>query len=53
MKFKLELQELSKEVTDELLRYIYSDHVDNLDTLAPQLLLLAGRFNLQGTLNFK
>lgn len=48
LKYKLELKDLSKEVTEELLRYIYSDHVDNLDTLAPQLLFLAGEFHLQG-----
>lgn len=46
--FTLELSDLSKEVTEELLRYIYTDHVDNLETLAPQLLSLAERFSLQG-----
>lgn len=46
--FKLDLQDLSEELTQELLRYIYSDHVDNLDTLASQLLFLAERFQLQG-----
>ncbi|OAD53587.1 Protein roadkill [Eufriesea mexicana] len=46
--FSLELLDLSKEVTEELLRYIYSDHVDNLDNFAPQLLSLAERFSLQG-----
>ncbi|CAK9831504.1 TD and POZ domain-containing protein 2 [Anthophora retusa] len=46
--FTLELLDLSKEVTEELLRYIYSDHVDNLDNFAPQLLSLARRFCLQG-----
>ncbi|XP_076164202.1 TD and POZ domain-containing protein 2 isoform X2 [Ptiloglossa arizonensis] len=46
--FSLELLDLSKELTEELLQYIYSDHVDNLDNLAPQLLSLAERFCLQG-----
>nr|XP_031841506.1 protein roadkill-like isoform X1 [Nomia melanderi] len=46
--FVLELLDLSTEVTEELLRYIYTDHVDNLDNLAPQLLSLAERFYLQG-----
>ncbi|XP_015432287.1 PREDICTED: protein roadkill-like [Dufourea novaeangliae] len=46
--FSLELLDLSSEVTNELLRYIYTDHVDNLDSLAPQLLSLAERFCLQG-----
>ncbi|XP_033338406.1 protein roadkill [Megalopta genalis] len=47
-KFVLELLDLCKDVTEELLRYIYTDHVDNLDNLAPQLLSLAERFSLQG-----
>ncbi|XP_017880179.1 protein roadkill-like isoform X2 [Ceratina calcarata] len=46
--FSLDLLDLSKDVTEELLRYIYSDHVDNLDNFAPQLLSLAERFSLQG-----
>lgn len=46
--FSLELLDLSKEVAEEFLRYIYSDHVDNLDNFAPQLLSLAERFSLQG-----
>ncbi|KAF7406276.1 hypothetical protein HZH68_005645 [Vespula germanica] len=46
--YSLELLDISKDTTDELLRYIYSDHVDNLDNLAPQLLSLAERFSLQG-----
>ncbi|XP_015175358.1 PREDICTED: protein roadkill-like [Polistes dominula] len=46
--FSLELLDICKETMDELLRYIYSDHVDNLDNLAPQLLFLAKRFCLQG-----
>ncbi|XP_054001867.1 speckle-type POZ protein-like [Hylaeus anthracinus] len=46
--FSLDLLDLTKEVTEELLRYIYSDHVDNLDALAPQLLSLSERFCLQG-----
>lgn len=40
--------DLSKEVAEEFLRYIYSDQVDNLDNFAPQLLSLAERFSLQG-----
>lgn len=51
--FSLELLGLSKEVTEELLRYIYSDQVDNLDCLAPQLLSLAERFGLQGTVLYR
>ncbi|XP_076239185.1 TD and POZ domain-containing protein 2 isoform X2 [Calliopsis andreniformis] len=47
-KFSVELLDISKEVVEELLRYIYSDRVDNLDSLAPQLLSLAERFSLQG-----
>jgi hypothetical protein len=35
-------------VIEELLRYLYTDHVDNLDTLASELLTLALRFRLQG-----
>ncbi|KAG7208621.1 hypothetical protein KM043_014828 [Ampulex compressa] len=46
--FSLELMDLSKELVEELLRYIYSDHVDNLDALASQLLCLSERFCLQG-----
>lgn len=46
--FSLELLDLSKEVAEEFLRYIYSDQVDNLDNFAPQLLSLAERFSLQG-----
>lgn len=40
--------DLSKEVAEEFLRYIYSDQVDNLDNFALQLLSLAERFSLQG-----
>lgn len=46
--YSLELLDLDKEVAEELLRYIYTDHVDNLDNLAPQLLSLAERLCLQG-----
>ncbi|XP_035731902.1 speckle-type POZ protein B-like isoform X1 [Vespa mandarinia] len=46
--YSLELLDISKDITEELLRYIYSDHVDNLDNLASQLLCLAERFCLQG-----
>ncbi|CAL7951695.1 unnamed protein product [Xylocopa violacea] len=46
--FSLNLLDLDKDVTEELLRYIYSDHVDNLDHFAPQLLSLADRFSLPG-----
>lgn len=48
IKHKLELLDLPKDVVSELLRYIYTDHVDNLDALAPQLLALSLRFQLQG-----
>ncbi|XP_023245399.1 protein roadkill [Copidosoma floridanum] len=44
----LEVFGLSAKVAKELLRYIYSDHVDNLDKLAPQLLSLSLRFHLKG-----
>ncbi|XP_066589031.1 TD and POZ domain-containing protein 2-like [Prorops nasuta] len=47
-KFSLELSDLPLEITNELLRYIYSDRVDNLDNLASQLLSLAENFCLQG-----
>lgn len=46
--YVLELPELSRDITEELLRYIYSDHVDNLDTLVSQLLSAAERYRLQG-----
>lgn len=46
--FSLELLDITKDITEELLRYIYSDHIDNLDNLASQLLCLAERFSLQG-----
>lgn len=46
--FYLELLDLSKELAEEFLRYIYSDQIDNLDNFAPQLLSLAERFSLQG-----
>ncbi|XP_061938956.1 uncharacterized protein LOC107998979 isoform X5 [Apis cerana] len=45
--FYLELLDLSKELAEEFLRYIYSDQIDNLDNFAPQLLSLAERFSLQ------
>ncbi|XP_031778369.1 BTB/POZ domain protein isoform X1 [Nasonia vitripennis] len=48
IKYELELMDLSREVVEALLRYIYTDHVDNLDQLAPQMLALAIRFRLQG-----
>ncbi|KAL7304117.1 hypothetical protein TKK_0003574 [Trichogramma kaykai] len=48
IKYKLELLDLSKEVATELLRYIYTDHVDNMDNLAEPLLSLSLRFKLQG-----
>ncbi|XP_058795822.1 speckle-type POZ protein-like isoform X2 [Phymastichus coffea] len=48
IKQKIELLDLSKDIIDELLRYIYTDHVDNTDALAPQLLALSLRFKLQG-----
>ncbi|XP_011505894.1 PREDICTED: TD and POZ domain-containing protein 2-like [Ceratosolen solmsi marchali] len=48
IKHKLELRDLSKDVIEELLRYMYTDHVDNLDTLASELLSLSLRFRLQG-----
>ncbi|KAK0179587.1 hypothetical protein PV327_005325 [Microctonus hyperodae] len=47
-RYVLELPELSRDITEELLRYIYSDHVDNLDTLVSQLLSAAERYRLQG-----
>ncbi|XP_012288015.1 uncharacterized protein LOC105703862 [Orussus abietinus] len=46
--FEVDLTDLSVEVTQELLRYIYTDRVDNLDTLASQLLSLAERLHLKG-----
>ncbi|XP_015126883.1 protein roadkill [Diachasma alloeum] len=46
--YTLDLTDLSHELTEELLRYVYSDHVDNLDTLASQLLSVAERFRLKG-----
>lgn len=48
IKYKLELLDLSKDVVEELLRYVYTDRVDNLDTLAPQLISLSLRFQMQG-----
>lgn len=49
IKYKLELLDLSKDVVEELLRYVYTDRVDNLDTLAPQLISLSLRFQMQGS----
>ena len=48
IKFTLELPDLTKDIVEELLRYIYTDHVDNLDALAPQLVSLSERFHLKG-----
>lgn len=50
-RFTLALPDLSRELTEELLRYIYSDHIDNLDNLASQLLSLAERFHIEGKIN--
>lgn len=47
-KYHLDLTELSEEIVNELLRYIYTDKVENLDTHASKLLTLAHRFYLDG-----
>lgn len=47
-RFGLQLEEISPDLMQELLRYIYSDRVNNLDAIANQLLSLAERFQLQG-----
>ncbi|XP_043274922.1 speckle-type POZ protein B-like isoform X2 [Venturia canescens] len=47
-KYALQLEDISPDIMQELLRYIYSDRVDNLDAIANQLLSLAERFQLQG-----
>ncbi|KAF2893106.1 hypothetical protein ILUMI_13062 [Ignelater luminosus] len=48
IRYKLDLSVLSYDVVRELLRYIYTDKVDNTDTHANKLLPLSTRFNLPG-----
>ncbi|XP_018563976.1 uncharacterized protein LOC108905536 isoform X1 [Anoplophora glabripennis] len=48
MKYKLELTELSHGLVTELLRYIYTDKVDNPDKYTHKLLPLSTRFQLPG-----
>ncbi|XP_044740342.1 speckle-type POZ protein B-like isoform X2 [Chrysoperla carnea] len=48
LKYQLDLSELSEDIVHELIRYIYTDKVENLDTHAPKLLSLAHRFYLDG-----
>lgn len=44
----LELPGLSDEILQELLRYIYTDHVNNLDTTASTLLPVGESYHLPG-----
>ncbi|XP_069692012.1 speckle-type POZ protein B-like isoform X2 [Periplaneta americana] len=44
----LELPGLSDETLQELLRYIYTDHVDNLDSIASTLLPVGENYRLPG-----
>ncbi|PSN33840.1 hypothetical protein C0J52_16840 [Blattella germanica] len=44
----LELPGLSEAMLQEVLRYIYTDRVDNLDTIASQLLCAADKYHLPG-----
>jgi speckle-type POZ protein len=44
----LELPGLSDETLQELLRYIYTDHVNNLDTIASTLLPVGENYHLPG-----
>lgn len=44
----LELPGLSDEILQELLRYIYTDHVDNLDTIASTLLPVGENYHMPG-----
>jgi speckle-type POZ protein len=44
----LEVPGLNDETLQELLRYIYTDHVDNLDTIASTLLPVAENYHLPG-----
>ncbi|XP_066992480.1 speckle-type POZ protein B [Anabrus simplex] len=45
---RLDLHDMSGDMVQEILRYIYTDHVDNLDTLASSLLAAADRLKLPG-----
>ncbi|KAJ8973721.1 hypothetical protein NQ317_011759 [Molorchus minor] len=48
MKLKLELPDLSHGLVSELIRYIYTDKVDNLEKYSHKLLPLSTRFQLPG-----
>jgi len=48
IKYKLDLSVLSYDLVKELLRYIYTDKVDNTNEHASKLLPLSTRFNLPG-----
>lgn len=48
IKYKLDLSELTYTLTYELVRYIYTDKVDNADLHAQKLLPLATRYHLPG-----
>lgn len=48
IKYKLDLTELNHNVVYELVRYIYTDKVDNAEAFAQKLLPLSTRFHLPG-----
>lgn len=48
IKYKLDLSELNHNVVYELLRYIYTDKVENSEAFAQKLLPLSTRFHLPG-----
>lgn len=45
---KLDLTEVPEDVVREILRYIYTDRVENLDNLASTLIAAADRFKMSG-----
>lgn len=48
IKYKLDLSELNYNVVYELIRYIYTDKVDNTEAFAPKLIPLSTKFHLPG-----
>lgn len=48
LRYKLDLSELNHNVVYELVRYIYTDKVDNTEAFAQKLLPLSTRFHLPG-----
>lgn len=48
IKYKIDLSELNRNVVYELIRYIYTDKVENTESYAQKLLPLSTRFHLPG-----